>query len=187
MGRLSPRLAVILVGGRSSRFGKDKVLETINGITLIEILIHKLQNLKFEIFLSGSLEKYGHFGFPVIEDKEPYAGPLCALESIWKKIKGNRILLLAADMPFITEKTIEDLWQKSLKKDITLLKDQQGPSPLPAVYSRKTENFIKKIIREGKRDLKSLWETGLRRGTINSEEKSLININTEEDLRQCRE
>lgn len=182
MGRLQPRLAVILAGGRSSRFGRDKVFETINGVTLLEILIHKLQNLNFKIFISGSLEKYGQWGLPVIEDENPYAGPLCALESIWKKIMGNRILLLGADMPFVTEKKIEEMWQKSREVDITLLKDQKGPSPLPGVYSRKTENFIKKITREGKRDLKSLLDLGLRLRKLNSEKKSLTNINFPDDL-----
>lgn len=182
MGRLPPRLAVILVGGRSSRFGKDKVLETINGVNLLETLTHKLQNLNFEIFLSGSPEKYGRLGFPVIEDEQPYSGPLCALEGIWKKVEGDRILLLAGDMPLITEKTIEELWQKSREVDITLLKDQKGPSPLPGVYSRKTQNFIKKIIREGKRDLKSLWKGRLNLKTIDCETKSLYNINYPDDL-----
>lgn len=182
MGRLQPRLAVILAGGKSSRFGRDKVLETINGVTLIEILIRKLQKLNFKIYISGSREKYGQWGLPVIEDENPYAGPLCALKSIWKKIRGDRILLLGADMPFVTEKKIEEMWQKSREVDITLLKDQKGPSPLPGVYSRKTEKFIKKIISEGKRDLKSMWKVGLRLDTIACEQKLLTNINFPDDL-----
>ncbi len=195
------KVAVILAGGQSKRFGwvdhswvnypwvshpSDKLLVKLNGKTFIEMLIETLGQCGFQIIISGPKKKFGPIGLPIIEDEHPHEGPLSALSSIWKKISADKILVVAGDMPFITPSVIEALWSQSRKADITLLENGEKSSPLPAVYSRKTASAADKLLEKGRRDLMSLWNCGLEVQTINEkiddQRKSLININTLSDL-----
>ncbi len=182
--------AVILAGGKSERFGRDKIFAEIDDKPMIKILIENLQQCGFEVLLSGAATKLQTLGLKTIEDDSPFDGPLAALATILQNIKVDKILVLAADMPFITPAILSELWQMGSDVDIAILEGSWGRSPLPGVYSRKLQKNILDLMQQGRRDLMALWEQPLHLKTLNKitlqtldpEEKSLVNINTQNDL-----
>lgn len=182
--------AVILAGGQSRRFGSDKIWAQIDGVPLIKILIHTLQQCGFTVTLSGPHEKLQALGLQVIADERPLEGPLAALATIFKNVHAEKILLVACDMPLIAPDVIEHLWHTGGDADMAVLEGKNGFSPLPGVYDRHTQDKIAQLLKEGRRDLMSLWTTGLLVKTVNRKtmstldknEKSLCNINLPSDL-----
>lgn len=182
--------AVILAGGASRRFGSDKIWAQIDGVPLIKILIHTLQQCGFTVTLSGPHEKLQALGLQVIADERPLEGPLAALATIFKNVHAEKILLTACDMPLISAAVIDHLWHTGGEADVVVLEGTNGPSPLPGVYDRATQDKIGQLLSTGRYDLKSLWTTGLLVKTVHKKimtaldenEKSLCNINRPGDL-----
>lgn len=180
------KTAVILAGGKSSRFGQDKIFYPFNGKPIIQILIDTLKQAGFGIVLSGPVDKLAPFGFEVIEDREPFGGPLQALCGIWEKIAVDKIMLLAADMPFVTIPVLNALWTKGQDADGVLLET----SPLPGVYARSTQKPGMDLLKKKRRDLWALREAALSIEFLTKEELALLdpnsdtlrNINVPEDL-----
>lgn len=184
------RHAVILAGGASRRFGSDKTLAKFKGIFLMDILTKTLEATGHKIFFSGQKDRLSRWGFPIIEDSHVYEGPLCALQDILKKISAYQILVVACDMPFLTPLAIEEFWKRAKKSNGVVLSDE---FPFPAIYSRKMLSSINLLIRNGRRDLKSLLKQ--QNGMIDKVEaeifdqvdpshRSLWNINTFDELEQ---
>ncbi|MBI4209064.1 MAG: molybdenum cofactor guanylyltransferase [Deltaproteobacteria bacterium] len=186
----SNKTAVVLAGGRSRRFGRDKAWALYEGKTLIEIVIERLKSAHCDVILSGSDPRLKQLSFPVIEDEHPFEGPLQALKGIWEKTSNSRILLVACDMPFLSPDVIQTLWTTDSHSDIVLLQGEEGPSPLPGVYDRTTYPFVTSLIEKGRKDLKALWNRDLAVSVVTRQllhrldplGKSLWNINTPQDL-----
>ena len=179
---LKNKTAVILAGGESRRFGSNKAFAKIDGRTFLERLATTLDSLGFEFFLSVSDPQiYKHLSLKIIPDLFPKEGPLQALYSAFLHLNTPRILLLACDMPLVTPEVIKELWRQSENVDICL----QESSPLPGVYSRNVLPSAKYFLEEGRRDLKSLLESHLKKGTVSSDEISHVNINSKEEWRQA--
>ena len=186
----SNKTAIILAGGASRRFGRDKAWALWEGKPLIEILIDRLKQLGFEMMLSGSNPRLKEWGLPVVEDACPLQGPLQALKGIWEKNSASRILLVACDMPFIEPDVIQTLWSAATDSDILILEGEGSPSPLPGVYRRTTYPFVESLLKKGRRDLKALWSEPLKISVISRQllhildpvQKSLWNVNTPQDL-----
>ncbi len=185
-------VAVVLAGGRSRRFGRDKAFIRVGKEFLITNLCDKLSQANFEIVLSGPQQRLSFFGYPVISDQQPQAGPLPAVSSVWKQLCCERLLLLACDMPFISLPMIEALWRASRDCDIVLPLKNVRPSPLPGVYSSRTAPICHDLVRRHRHDLKALLEVGLRVTYLEAREldrvdpnrESLWNINTQDDLKE---
>ncbi|OGP13815.1 MAG: hypothetical protein A3I75_03760 [Deltaproteobacteria bacterium RIFCSPLOWO2_02_FULL_50_16] len=184
------KIAVILAGGKSQRFGGDKVFVPFRGKPIINVLIEILSSAHFEVVLSGSKEGLSSLSLPVIEDQDPFLGPLVALQGILSHLDDSKILLTACDMPFLKKEIITLLWDRGRDQDVAILTDRDRPCPLPGVYSRKILPTLRQLIKSGRRDLKSLLDSKatvslLPEGdwrTLDSEGQSLWNINTVEDL-----
>jgi len=102
----SPSLtACLLAGGKSSRMGRDKAGVDFMGTPL---WLHQLRTLRNtqadEILISGRKEAlYGDCGLAIIEDEINNAGPLAGIASLLAAAKHPLVLMLAVDMPYITD------------------------------------------------------------------------------------
>lgn len=187
--RSNNRVGVILAGGRSSRFGGDKLIARLKGLTLLEIVMKTLESAGFKIVVAGRAD-YKRFGHPVLEDLHPYEGPLSALAGLFKRLTAPKILLVAGDMPLIPQAVIELLWNQSADSILTLPEGPFGIVPLPGVYSRLLLPAIRRCLRNGRRDLLCLNETSpsptiiSREALATADPKgySLQNINTRDNL-----
>lgn len=98
---------VILAGGRSSRFGRNKALFPFEGKPLVNHVIEALNGLSNRIIVTvapGRISEFSRVIDPsieVIEDAEPFLGPLFGLRNAIESIEEDTVLLAPCDLPFI--------------------------------------------------------------------------------------
>lgn len=93
--------AVILAGGRSSRFGSDKAQALVAGRTMLERVVAAAAPLAEPILVVGG---DGPCPPPArrIADREPGGGPVQAVVAALALLPGRAWLLLACDLPYLT-------------------------------------------------------------------------------------
>ena len=98
---------IILVGGQSSRMGKNKSLLVFQGIPMVEHMRNILVNAGIrDTYMSGTLP-----GYETIPDPEPQAGPGRAMAHLLHRFSGQhqRLFFVPVDMPFMTEDIVRML------------------------------------------------------------------------------
>jgi molybdopterin-guanine dinucleotide biosynthesis protein A len=142
--------AAILVGGRSSRFGQDKVLLSIDGKPLIAHLYDLLKQLVGEILVVGHYrQEFDEMGISVVEDLLPGAGPLGGIYSALISAHTPYVLAVAADMPFLTASIIEKIIEYRRRAEAVIPQGPRGSEPLCAVYSRSCADPIRSSLDSG--------------------------------------
>ena len=95
--------AIILAGGQSSRMGTNKALLQLNGKTVIEGMVEKLEKIVDDtIVVTNTFEDYAFLHLPMIEDRRKGKGPLAGMEAGLAATQTERNLIVACDMPFIS-------------------------------------------------------------------------------------
>lgn len=141
----------ILVGGKSSRLGRDKALAEIEGQPLALRLAGVLRAAAGSVTLVGSPEKYGHLGLRIIPDTRENFGPLAGLQAALEDSSSGWNLVLACDMPHVTGDFLRFLSRKAQdsKADILLPVDVSGrPEPLCAAYSLRCRDAIRRAVEQ---------------------------------------
>jgi molybdopterin-guanine dinucleotide biosynthesis protein A len=131
----------ILVGGASSRFGKDKALVELSGSPMC-VRMSALLGAVFvpEVRLVGDPAKYGNLGLACTPDLWPGEGPLggilTALRHAEEAKKADYNLIIGCDMPFLTKDWLIELLSRTCRSEaqVALAKSQQGFEPLCAVW-----------------------------------------------------
>jgi len=72
----------ILVGGRSSRMGRDKAWAESDGRALALRVADKVARVCGTVSLVGNPALYGDLGLPVISDRLPGEGPLAGIDTV---------------------------------------------------------------------------------------------------------
>ena len=98
--------AVLLAGGESRRMGKDKATLLFRRRPLWQIQFDLLRTLQpEEIFVSARIDPpWRPAGVQFVSDKPPSRGPLSGLSATLARISTDHLLVLAIDMPLMTEK-----------------------------------------------------------------------------------
>lgn len=150
--------AVILAGGRSTRFGTDKATAVLGGRPMLAWLAEALVEAGFAPVISTANPDHTRFGLPVIWDGSPHAGPLYAMRDMLRVVQVPKLLLVACDMPLLSPRMMRWLWRISEGWVATgLSRGAAGVSPLPAVYARGIRPLVEAAVRQGRRDLRALW------------------------------
>jgi molybdopterin-guanine dinucleotide biosynthesis protein A len=150
--------AVILAGGKSLRFGRDKAWAEYRGVPLIVQLSRTLESAGFSISISGNDKRLKELAYPVIADEYPGEGPLCALHSVLRAVQSEHVLLVACDMPFPEMNLLIEMWRQRNASPLVWLKQQGQISPLPGVYAARLLSRIAAFVARGRRDLKVFME-----------------------------
>lgn len=106
--------AVVMGSGKSERFGKNKLLEKIDGVPMIEILLKKLEELPFKnIFVTYKdkeiFEICRKYNVIPLENKKYFLGQSESIKLGTENIKDENIMFFTGDMPFLEEKTIFEI------------------------------------------------------------------------------
>ena len=142
--------ALILAGGKSTRMQEDKSkLKYHNETTQEEHLAKMCANLGLETFISkGSSEEENDINeFQIIKDRYISMGPFGAILSAFMHDPDAAWLVLACDLPYITEEFISNLIsERSITHFSTAYKTKENPFPEPliaiyepAIYRRMLE------------------------------------------------
>jgi len=138
---------VVLAGGRSSRMGRDKALMEIDGRSLLDRALDKLDAHCSELLVIGEPEKYGHVGPFVIADEWPGKGPLGGIATAMRYASNDRLLVIACDMPALNERLFELLKaQLGTATDAVVPRHEGLIEPLAAAYHRSAQPVFRRCV-----------------------------------------
>jgi len=172
----------VLVGGRSSRMGRDKALLEWNGHTLIEEVAGKVRSVAGNVALVGPAERYGALGFDCVPDLRPGLGPLAGIEAAIATRRAQANLIVACDLPGIKSAWLERLMRQAEESgtQCALIRDGGGVvQPLCGVYMSACLPVIRRALDEGRLSVRHATEE-LEPRMVEIEE-ALANVNTPED------
>ena len=96
--------AAILAGGRAARFGgRDKSALVVDGRTIFDRQMAALSQIAGEILLVGGMIQPGpRPGVTPIADLMPGCGPLGGLHAALTAARGEPVIVVACDMPYVS-------------------------------------------------------------------------------------
>ena len=156
--------ALILIGGRSSRMGRDKALiERPGGQRQIDRMVELARLAGGEVYLSLRDTSAPPVDLPVVKDLHPGAGPLAALAAFHARFPGRPSLVLSCDLFLLDEETIRHLLasHRPERKATCYANRLDGlPEPLCAVYEpaalAPAEDWLERGERSARYFLRSL-------------------------------
>ena len=142
----SERSAVVLAGGRSSRFGSNKALQPLTGEPLIQRVIQRISRVVGETIVvigrSESACEYRGFvgrGVRVVNDHREGKNPLIGIVSGLAAARFDYVAIVACDVPFVKGEVIELLFKRALNADAAIPRwNRQRIEPLQSVYRKST-------------------------------------------------
>jgi molybdopterin-guanine dinucleotide biosynthesis protein A len=190
---------IILAGGKSKRFGHDKVLEKIGNTSLLEQVISHVDPISKDIIIVTAkgrtfAQLANHPKVKIINDILPEQGSLGGIYTGLVKSETFHNLVVAADMPFLNESLLQYMVKVIDGYDFILPRVDKWYEPLHAIYSRNCIDPIKSILGQGKKVIVELFDY-VKVRFIETEEidrfdpqhKSFFNVNTKEDMNQAME
>jgi molybdopterin-guanine dinucleotide biosynthesis protein A len=188
---------IILAGGKSVRFGHDKVLEKFGSTSLLEQVISRVDPISKEIIVVTAKERAftqlaSHPKTRVVADIVPGLGSLGGIYTGLVESKSLYNLVVAADMPFLNESLLRYMIKVANGYDLTLPHVNTWYEPLHAIYSRNCIGPAKAILDQGKKVIVELFKY-VKVKYVEAEEidrfdphhLSFFNINTKEDMERA--
>ena len=144
--------AAILAGGRARRFGgRPKALLPVGGLRIIDRLLAALRPVAGEVILvAREDEPYRALGLPIRHDVLPGTGPLGGIYTALAATTAPRILVVAADMPFLNAPFLERLVDAGRDVDIAIPRTEDGYQPLCATYAAACAAVIRRRLEENR-------------------------------------
>ena len=128
--------AVVLAGGLARRLeGADKPALEFGGVTLLDRVVEACAEAR-EVVCVGPIRPTRR---PVRWTREdpPGAGPVAALAAGLELTLAARVVVLAADLPFLSRELVHSLWTGAADRDGAVLVDREGRDQwLAACYRR---------------------------------------------------
>ena len=189
--------AVILAGGRSSRFGRDKLAEPIDGRPLLGRVIDAVRPFATEIIVvaapgrTPALPEDG--AITLVHDPVAFEGPLAGLRAGLAAAREPHVLVVGGDMPTLVGAVLQSMLAEldAPGVDVVVLEHDRRPRPLPMVVRREPAlAAAERLVAAGERRLRSLPETVATRvivpertwRTLDPDALTLRDIDTPADL-----
>jgi molybdopterin-guanine dinucleotide biosynthesis protein A len=145
--------ALILSGGLSSRMGEEKRLIQYHGKNQEQYLFDILKPYCSKVYVS--INQNQTTDLPYIQDLDlPIKSPIVGIFSAFQQNPNTAWLVVACDMPFVSEKTIEYLLQhRNPEKYATAFEnpDEHFPEPLLTIYEPKIYPKLQEAVNQGKK------------------------------------
>ncbi len=184
----------VQAGGKSSRMGEDKALIRLAGIPLIERVLARIDGLANEILITTNRpETLTHLNLRMVGDEVPGAGALHGLKTALDAARGEIVLVLSCDTPFVSRELLEHLLSRAHDADAIVPKHGDKYEPLQAVYNRsRCLPAVEAALGSGERRMISFYpqvhvlpieEPILSK--LDPSGLSFFNVNTAEDLERA--
>jgi molybdopterin-guanine dinucleotide biosynthesis protein A len=182
--------AVLLAGGKSSRFGSDKALVKIGGVELWQRQVSLLQALGPQKILVAAAEPpvwiddQLHF----VHDAMPNAGPLSGVAAALRECMTSYLLVLAVDLPQMTADFLQSLVDLSGESCGAVPRRNGFFEPLVAIYPQSCRELADRQLRAGKFMMQDFVSAAIEENQIivrdvrPYEEPLLTNMNRPDDL-----
>ena len=186
--------AVILAGGQARRFnGRNKPLLPVGGTSIISRQLKILTSITDSVaIVTNDVHSYSRLEVTIWKDLIPNIGPLGGIYTALNNSLTDRTLIIAGDMPFLTQEFLQYVVDIQEDVDIVIPHTTDGYQPLCASYRNNCRNLLKQRIDEGNLKLVDLlsdcrvYEIKSEEiQSVNSNRTLFFNINTPEDYRQA--
>ncbi len=154
-----------LAGGRSSRFGGDKLAVSVDGRTILERAIDAACSVADEVVVVMAADGVPPSTLPpgvrVIRDPGPFEGPLVAVATGLEALSTDRVLIVAGDMPWLVPAVLRHLVDALDDEGLeaTILETDERTQLLPtAVRRAAAASAAGRLIDGGERRLGALLE-----------------------------
>lgn len=141
---------VVLTGGRSSRMGRDKALIQFEGRTLLQRALDLLAPHTDDLLVIGDTAAHTDALASTIGDEHRGMGPLGGLVTALKHARHELVVVVACDMPGLTETFIERIQLEMTHQADAIVPEHEGLiEPLAACYHRHCLAPFERCIAEG--------------------------------------
>jgi len=188
--RIQTTTGIILAGGKSTRYGRNKAFAEIHGTPLIERVITIMGSVFDHLLLvTNTPDEYAHLGLPMVQDLIKGLGPLGGIYTGLASTSDDAGFCVACDMPFLNAQLVRamvNLWEDC---DVVAPRVDWMIEPLHALYSKSCLKHMKEHIDSGGHQIvdffsrvrvRYLEEKFLR--TFDPDLKCFLNVNRPEDL-----
>ena len=180
---------VILAGGKSRRMGRDKLMLTLDGQTLLETAVNRFSDMFDDVYISvADEEKYPDISGRRIVDILPGAGPLSGLHAALRFVPDDGVFLVAADLPYSCPSAALRMIGLCGEKEACVIRlPDYRLEPLFAYYKKSLLRRCEELIESGEFRMSELLNSADTRfigpGELGElwDEKMLRNINRPED------
>ncbi|HZP90046.1 MAG TPA: molybdenum cofactor guanylyltransferase [Actinomycetota bacterium] len=156
--------AIVLAGGRSRRFGRDKLLEPYRGVPMLNGVIGRVAEVCPHVVVvaaaAGSLPGVpSGLGVRVVRDAREDQGPLAGLATGLSAARGRVALVAAGDMPDLRVPVLRALLEAGEAPDVEAVALQEGTAfrPLPCVVAvEPARRTAERLLEAGERRLRAL-------------------------------
>lgn len=183
-----------MAGGKSRRMGRDKAwLDLGDGRPIVRRVADVLSSVADEVIVVANDDRYLALGLPVVADRYPGIGPLGGIATALSAASNEAVIVVACDMPFLSEDVLRLLIERSADADVVLPRVGGEDEPLHALYTKRCLPAIERAISEGRLRanaflgdvrVRAISEDDLR--VVDPGLRSFINVNTPEELDAVR-
>jgi molybdopterin-guanine dinucleotide biosynthesis protein A len=160
--------AVVLAGGRSSRFGGDKLAVSLDGRPILDHAVEAVVAVDpgVEVVVVGApgVERALPDGVRYVRDERAYEGPLAGVATGLAALSPDvdRVLVTGGDMPWLVPSVLR-LLLDALSQDSALgaavLRADDGVRPLPMAVRRAPAAAVARaMLADGERRLLALFD-----------------------------
>ena len=191
-------LGVVLAGGKSQRFGKDKSQVKLQDKLLINYILNEIINEFKEILIiaNENINFMQSKKISITKDFKKGLGPLGGVLSAMKWIKEKKkeykwISTFPTDTPFFTKKELTFFYENIdiNESKLFFIKDKNKRHNIFGLWSLDLIEHLENDLSKGMRKVE-LWADSIGVKIINIDYKKpdpFFNINTEEDLKKAIE
>ena len=188
-------LAVVLAGGKSKRFGRDKSQVKLGDKMLIDYILNEIKDLYKDILIvtNEPIKFLDSNKISVTSDIKKGLGPLGGVFSAMKWIRDNKkdykwISTFPIDTPFFRKEHLIKFYQEINldNSNLFFMKSKNTRHNIFGLWSLKLYEELESALNRGDRKVE-LWANKIGVKTINFEYENnkdpFFNINTKEDLK----
>ncbi len=176
---------LVLAGGKSSRFGRDKALEVYHGESLLERAVNLLGSVDMRpIVVTRHGADYPFLQCPVLRDKLPEKGPLGGIYTAMSVFKKVDFLVLTCDMPVLTSFALHQLFSHKRMDCLTVFSDSCSLQPFPGIYPSLLFSTIGRKLIQGSLSMAALIEQTSNKRIVpwEGDRGVFLNVNRQEDI-----
>jgi len=180
---------LILAGGKSTRMGSDKGRINYHGQSQVEYLYTQLKQKCSQVFVSVRSDQAHDYSIPMIEDVYMNFGPMGGILSAFRYDPNSAWITIATDLPFVSDKAIEELLSRRDKSKIAtcyIKSDSEFPDPLFTIWEPKAYKSLLNFLLLGY----SCPRKVLINSDVNvvpiSNDQILMNVNNPQELEMAK-
>ena len=145
---------VVLAGGKSLRYGRNKALVKVDGVSLIEKVLRVMESLFEELTLiTNTPDVYAHLGLPMRPDLIKGLGPLGGIHAALSSINSDAGFFVACDMPALSGSLIHHMVMIRDDFDVVVPRISGKIETLHTLYHKRCLPSVKELIDSGGRQV----------------------------------